>query len=107
MRGGEVGEGARRGQFFELVLVELGDAASQVVDVAVRLAGGDQAAGLRSKAADVAETEAQGTLFGFHRAVPFGDVDVDREYAQAMALRILDENRGTVKPHRLIIQHRA
>ena len=60
-----------------------------------------------AQAADVAEPEAKKVVVAFNGAIPFGDVDIDGQNAQAMALGILDENRGVVKAHRLIVQERA
>ena len=113
MGGGEVGEGSGGGEFFEFVFVELGDAAGEVVNVAVRLArqrsdcrfrrGGRGCSGGRG---EEQETRLVSRIV-LYSAVLFGDVDVDRQDAEAMALGILDENRGTVEAHRLVVQNRA
>jgi hypothetical protein len=45
-------------------------------------------------------------LFAFQGAVPCGTGHIDWLDAEPMALSVLHENGGAVKPHRLIIQDR-
>ena len=43
---------------------------------------------------------------GFDRAVPVRHLHVDRVKADAAALRVLDERRRVVEPHRLVVEER-
>src|SRR5439155_12661500 len=58
---------------------------------------------LLAQAADVAQAETDPAV-GFDRAIPAGDLHVDRMEAHAAALRVLHERRRMVEPHRLIVQ---
>ena len=44
---------------------------------------------------------------GLDAALPVGLLHVDRREAHAVALRILDQRRRMIEPHRLVVQHRG
>src|SRR5262245_23760641 len=54
--------------------------------------------GFLTKPVDVSQPETNRAVL-FHRAVPVGDLHVDRLKADAAALRVLDERRRVIKPH--------
>ena len=43
---------------------------------------------------------------GLDAALPVGRLHVDRREADAVPLRVLDERRRMIEPHRLVVQHR-
>ena len=62
----------------------------------------------RAQAAHIAQTEAQiarssPSIVQFHS----GNIYIDRQYAEAMPLRVLNKHRGAVESHRLVVEQRA
>ena len=58
-----------------------------------------------AQSADVAQPEADRAV-GFDGAVPVRHLHVDRMEADAAALRVLDQRRRMVEPHRLVVEER-
>ena len=74
-------------------------------------AGGEGGAGdplphLRPQPVDVAQADADGAVVLDH-AVPLRRLHVDRPEAHAVALRVLDQRRRVVEPHRLVVEERG
>ena len=75
------------------------------------VAGGDDGlGGGLAQAFDVVEADAEGesaVCFGFEGAEPFGALDVDGADAEAVALRVFDEDGGGVEAHGLVVEQAA
>ena len=99
------------GEAIEFVLAQFGDAHREIVHAGERPRGAgaqDRLAGLLAEPARIAQVRSRGCQWSrLHRALPLGLRHVHRQHAQAVALRILDQDRGRVESHRLIVQHGA
>ena len=107
MRRAQLRQRAHAGQHLQFVLAQGRDAAGQIIDIGEGLRLGNGDARLGTQASDKTKSQAQMALLAFDRAIPFGDVDVHRQTAQAVTLPILHKHRGMIETHRLIVQKRT
>jgi hypothetical protein len=88
-----------------IVTATLGTRQAPLLGAAVRADGGNRSSDLLAQPRHVPQSEPDGAI-GLDGAVPAGDLHVDGVEPYAAALRVLDERRRMVEPHRLIVEQR-